>query len=125
MHATQSVLRYRSEQTFESLRPFFETVTEELLPDLQQDLIRSQEACVIVHGVEYPQNIDFGWNVYDYVFQSKDLDRVKSSYEIDYVSELLQFTPNIRNQSMTEFLNMFWMKRRWGPGTAETKRLNS
>ena len=48
----------------------------------------------------------------------------KIFYELNYVKELLDYLPDISELSKIDFLNMFWMKRRWGPGVANATLIN-
>ena len=124
VYVTQMVLRYHNERIFGELRPFIDQITTGLPESLRSDLLRAQEACLIVPTGEYPLQINVGLNVYDYVFRGENLEFGSKDYALMWGDELRDAFDNSEEFDMAEFLSLFWLKRRSGLGIASAVQVS-
>ena len=125
IYASQMVFRNFYQSVLDDLTPFFNEHTKDVDPQIRDDLIYSQGRWMIVPGRVYPETLVVGSNLFEHILHKSDLQCDKHTYSLDLIPEVRAYVPDIEAQKLTDFLNMFWMKRRWGPGTAETKLLSS
>jgi hypothetical protein len=123
MHSSQMVLRHRNQETLADLEPFLMEITDTVEKELRSDLLHAQKSWLILPEKQYPCQIQVNSNLYDYVLRGSTLSYGAKNYELDYVSEVKEVVDDFGQGNVGQFLEMFWMKRRWGPGTAHTKLL--
>jgi radical SAM superfamily enzyme YgiQ (UPF0313 family) len=104
------------EQLYDHLEKFLERYN--LPPDLLASLMKLQRSYYIKYDDrnQYPMNLQFDYNIWEYLSFGKPLEKVSTVYRLDF--------PEDKTMSFNRFLELFYFARRRNFGKATVDRIS-
>ena len=104
------------EQLYDHLEQFLERYN--LPPDLLASLMKLQRSYYIKYDDrnQYPMNLQFDYNIWEYLSFGKPLEKVSTVYRLDF--------PEDKTMSFNRFLELFYFARRRNFGKATVDRIS-